>query len=125
MEKQKAKILYFQIGRIWCPALDDYVAFSSKGFRHLMRKQGLSRSQNEQSRRFALIPFAKEIVTNSETIAKHRVENSKRVVYSHDDKRRETTRVDFWSSRADKNGRIITIVIRQSSGGIKHFLSIF
>ncbi len=27
MEKQKAKILYFKIGRVWCPALGDYVSF--------------------------------------------------------------------------------------------------
>lgn len=125
MEQQKAKDIYFSIGHAWCPALGDYVAFSSKGFRHLIRKRGLSRSQNEQLRRLSLIAYAKQIVENSKLVASHRVENSNRIVYSHDNKRRETARIDFWSLKANKNGRVITVVIRQSSGGTKHFLSIF
>ena len=125
MEKQKAKILYFQIGRVWCPALGDYVSFNREGFRHLIRKQGTLRSPDEQSRRLALIPYVKEILEKSLVVAEYRTEQRIVIVRTHGNKKIEAAQMNFWSLKAEHNGKIITVVIRQSPGGIKHFLSVF
>ena len=125
MEKEEAKILYGNIGRIWCPALNDVVAFNHAGFRHLLRKRGLLRSPHEQSKRLALIPYAKKIIEGSDSVAEYRVENSNRVIHTRGKKRIEIAQVKFWSLKAESNGQTITVVVRQSSNGTKHFLSVF
>jgi hypothetical protein len=125
MEKQEAKAIYFRIGRVWCPALGDYVVFNREGFRHLIRKQGTLRSPSEQSRRLALIPYVKEILEKSLIVAEHRTEQRIGILRTHGNKKIGTTQIDFWSLKVEQNGEIITVVIRQSPGGIKHFLSVF
>jgi len=124
MEKQRAKVVYFDIGHAWCPALNDYVWFNREGFRHLIRKQGAPRSPEEQSRRLALIPYAKEIIEKTFVATEHRTAQSNRIVRTHGNKI-GATQIHFWSLKARYNGKVITVVIRQSQGGKKHFLSIF
>lgn len=59
--KLKAKKIYSKIGRISSPALnDEYVAFTNKGFTHLIRKGRNPRPRSEQIRRFLLIPYVEE-----------------------------------------------------------------
>jgi hypothetical protein len=125
MEKQEARIIYFQIGRVWCPVLDDYVSFSSKGFRHLIRKGRLIRPDSEQERRFSLIPDAPKIINSAVTIAQHRIEMNKYATKMHGKKEVHAAYANFWSLKEDQNGKTITVIIRQSRGGRKYFLSIF
>ena len=80
MIKQEAKFIYSKIDRTWCPALNDYVEFNSRGFRHLIRKGRLLRSDSEQKRRFVLISDAPKIINSTITIAEHRVEMNKYVL---------------------------------------------
>lgn len=63
--KLKAKKDYSKIGRISSPALNnEYVAFTNKGFTHLIRKGRNPRPRSEQAKRFLLIPYAEQIIKN-------------------------------------------------------------
>ncbi len=46
-----AEAFYFGLGRVWCPALDDFVHFEKLGFRHLLQKGRKFRIKSEQHRR--------------------------------------------------------------------------
>ena len=87
MEKQEVKAIYFQIGRVWYPALGDYVSFNREGFRHLIRKRGVLRSPDEQSRRLALIPYIKKILKKSLVAAEHRAEQRIGIVRTYGNKK--------------------------------------
>ena len=49
--KRRAKLFYQGIGRVWCPALKDYIAFDERGFRHLIQKGRRFRMKSEHKRR--------------------------------------------------------------------------
>ena len=108
-EKREAREFYNRIGRVWCPALNDYVVFNRVGFRHLIRKNALPRARNEQRRRFALLPKSAFILTDPFMIAAHRKEG----------------RFNFWAFTKEHNNRKIKVIIRQIGERQKHFFSIF
>jgi len=110
--KKKAKGLYSKIGRVWCPALNDYVVFNSEGFRHLIWKEGKHRFKSEQKRRFALISCAEEILKNENANLSYRETNN-------------AVRVRFWAFTEKRDDKAIKLIVRQQDGGRKHFLSIF
>ena len=107
--KKKAKELYGDIGRIWCPTLGDYVAFNKMGFQHLMRKGRALRPKGERKHRFRLLPYAKIILENQAMSPVVRQEQS----------------ATFWSFSAKQGRRTVTLIVRQIHGGKKHFFSIF
>lgn len=125
MEKEEARAIYFNIGRIWCPALGDYISFNSKGFRHLIRKGRILRPDSEQERRFSLISEVPKIINSAITIAEHRIEMNKYTIKTHGEKETHTAPAYFWSLKKKQNDKIITVIIRQSRGGKKYFLSVF
>jgi len=124
--KRKAKSLYLEIGRVWCPALGDYVVFNSVGFQHLLRKRGKRRLQSEQQRRFALLKNAVDIVTNPNALVIH----AKRMAMQSNKWQREKImreiQADFWAFKEIKDGQTIaTLLVRQLERGEKHFFSIY
>lgn len=123
--KRKAKALYSKIGRVWCPALSDYVSFNGMGFRHLVRKRGVPRSKKEQKRRFALLPFAEEIVRKSEVVVVRKEKETAQLAYRHQKREVNFVLAEFYSFVGNRNGRIVTVVVRRFEGGEKHFLSVY
>lgn len=124
-EKKKVEILYKKIGHVWCPALNDCVAFTSAGLRHLTWKGGKRRSNIEQTRRFSLLPYAKEVIENPTVRIAHREEKTIRI-----DKRHNTTVLaqppaDFWTLTETYDNTTITVVVRQIKDKEKHFFSIY
>ncbi|MGB7957232.1 MAG: hypothetical protein WCF77_00090 [Minisyncoccia bacterium] len=123
--KRKAKEFYRGIGRVWCPALNGYVAFNSAGFRHLVWKGAEQRPQKEQERRFGLIFHARNIlaVHHGEVEFREKIEMS--IVRKHGIKIRRPSRARFWGFLYERGGETITIVIRQIDRRSKHFFSIY
>src|SRR3989344_7802829 len=77
-EKAKAKRLYIKIGRVPSPALSGgHVAFTSKGFTHLIRKGKNPRPRREQIKRFTLISYAEAIVKNPKAVLVYRTNETK------------------------------------------------
>ncbi len=107
--KKEAKEFYDKIGRVWCPAFNDYVAFRKAGFRHLSWKGGVFRFKGEQRRRFAVLPSAVDILQkkNSEPVYK------------------KEGNAEFWAFTGQQDEATVRVIIRQINGGEKHFFSAF
>jgi len=108
-EKQKAQKFYASIGKIWCPALNEYVLFDRSGFRHLIWKNTVPRPRNEQKRRFALLPQSVKILENQNAHIVHRKENN----------------LNFWAFTEKHTDKTIKVIVRQIDGREKHFFSVF
>jgi hypothetical protein len=111
--KKKAKAFYKSIGRVWCPAVNEYVIFDSAGFRHLIQKTAIPRSRAEQLRRFALLPHVITILKKPDVIPRHFVKDA------------HEPPIHLWVFIEVKEGVRVTIVIRQSGNGKYHFFSIY
>ncbi|HUC31303.1 MAG TPA: hypothetical protein VMR99_01275 [Candidatus Paceibacterota bacterium] len=112
--KQEARELYTKIGRVWCPALNEYINFNRVGFEHLMRRGMKWRSKDDQIRRFRLLRYAKNII---------RDEGS--VLVQRDKENVSNTLTRFWAVTKKMDDRSIVVIIRQTKMGQKHFLSIY
>ena len=123
--KRKAKEFYKTIGHVFCPALDDGIAFNSIGFRHLMQKQGNFRIKEEQVKRFSLLLLAKEILENPKADVKH---EKRKIIYRTDWRGKKVIKksfVDYWIFTARWDNKIIRLVARRFGSGKKHFLTIY
>ena len=105
--------MYNKIGAIRCPALGgELVYFNSHGFKHLIRKSGLMRSERETRQRFSIVRLGVEIVSNTSVVSEHREMSDGSKI----------TR--FWLLKR-KFGRVtIKVVLRKISDGRAHFFSV-
>lgn len=123
--KLKTKKAYSKIGRIHSPALnDEYVAFTSKGFTHLIRKGRNPRPRNEQAKRFLLIPYAEQIIRNPRVTILYRSIETKYYINRHGQKILTTSTAHFWTFVESNKDTKIKVVVRQLNQGPKHFFSI-
>jgi len=108
-----AKKLYFNIGAISCPALNNKIVyFDRSGFRHLLRKGKKHRDVKDQLRRFHLLSYATSIIKKGEQIM---------------DKKIDTSRVPeayFYRIGLAIEGKMIKVIVRQIGPGKLHFFSI-
>jgi hypothetical protein len=73
--QRNAKVLYRKIGKVWCPALNDFIAFDNAGFQHLIRKGKELRPKSEQRWRFDLLEYAKGVLSNPGVTFSHEAVN--------------------------------------------------
>jgi hypothetical protein len=123
--KRKAKAFYKTIGRVFCPALNDYVGFDTAGFHHLIWKQKKPRRKNEQMKRFTLLSNVKTIIASSATVTDHHTTVAHYDTYRRGSRKIVVSRADFWSFTGERNGKAVTVIVRQFKGGTKHFFSMF
>jgi hypothetical protein len=88
-----------------------WVVFNNIGFKHLIRKSKV-RTRKEQMKRFELLEYVPEILKNPNANVSYRTTISKR----HE--------VRYWSFQEEKDGKDITVVVRQVGNGNKHFYSV-
>lgn len=124
--KARAKAIYSKIGRVSCPAFDgDYVAFTSAGFSHLIRKGRIPRTRNEQKRRLVFVPFLEQIIKNPKATLLYRRSETKEIIDRHGEKIIRSSVADFWTFIETIDDCVIKVVIRQIGGkGQKHFFSV-
>ena len=125
MEKKNQKILYEKIGTTWCPTLKEYITFNRLGFQHLLRKRGIPRTKEEQERRFALLPFVKEIVGDPHAKFRYQKKTSFSRVDRHHKTIRASNNAEFWKLSKEINGKTINVVVRKINRGKKHFFSVY
>ena len=123
--KKKAKEFYGLLGRIWCPALNDYVVFNNVGFGHLIRKRGMLRAKGEQKRRLNLLADVVDMIANSQISIDHQKKEALRSIHLDGQKMTVATPTDFWKFIQQKDGKLIKAIIRQFEGGAKHFFSAY
>ena len=125
--KEKAKQIYNKIGSIPCPIFsNEKVAFTSRGFNHLIRKGRIPRTKSEQKKRFALLSYAERIVktpTQRATILFEEKEITEKVdKYGSKITVKKIAR--FWAITEEIDECKIKLVIWEVENRQKEFLSI-
>jgi hypothetical protein len=123
--KIDARAYYAALSQPWCPLLGAHVIFNDMGFQHLIRSKNVQRPRSEQRRRFALLPFVKEIIENPKANVKHHRKETVRLMKIGGKKTAMPVMADFWEFTEERDGRIIKVIIRQFPNGEKHFLSVY
>ena len=118
-----AKKFYKKIGRVLCPALNEYVIFNNKGFNHLIRKLK-RRSRTEQRKRFLLLPFAERIILNPKAKIEYRSQSKKLKIKQGKNKVLQNSIIQEWGFEEVIANLKIKVVIRQINNGQKFFYSI-
>lgn len=70
IEIKKYRLLYFSWQHIYCPALNQDVFFTRKGWDHIISKEG--RTKQEKLRRIRVLPKAKQLLSITTTIQEMR-----------------------------------------------------
>ena len=123
--KEDARTYYSAIGNPPCLFLAENVIFDRMGFQHLIRPRGVQRPKSEQMRRFALLPYVKEILEDPHANVKHHQKETVRVMKIGGKKTVKPTFADFWEFTAERDGKTIKVIVRQFPNGEKHFLSVY
>ncbi|HEY4489210.1 MAG TPA: hypothetical protein VJA87_01880 [Candidatus Paceibacterota bacterium] len=106
-----------QIGReeykkwkpIYCPALEENVLFTMRGFNHLrFRKGSLVRDWKETAERLKLLRYVRDILQNASVIAGYR----KRVVRS----RRGSGEVEYWAIEGFVGKKAVRVIVMKTKG---------
>ena len=116
---EKARADYKKIGSIACPVfLGEKVYFNKYGFNHLIWKGKKMRPPIEQIRRLSLIQKAVEILRTGYNF------ESYRKMERNSDKNKSISTAHFWSFKHTVKDEIITVIVRQTNKGSKHFFSV-
>jgi hypothetical protein len=107
--RKEAWDFYSKLEPVCCPLLNnEFIYFTKQGFNHLVQKGAISRSQNDQMRRFKLLKHVLIILKD----------NGAKL-----SSRKGSTAI-FWMIKKSIGSQIIRVVIRQFHGEKKHFFSI-
>ncbi len=108
-----ARNTYKRIKSVSCPAFNyELIYFNKHGFNHLISKQRLLRSKNEQARRINLLPHAVILIESV-----HKICGYKKTVV-------DSSIGHFWTLKGNIEGKNIRVIIRQLNQGNKHFFSV-
>jgi hypothetical protein len=108
-----AQKFYTKIENIWCPPLGVSVVFNRAGFQHLVRRGRIQRPKSEQKRRFALLVYVRDIISDQ---------------YAHISYEKKfigNTTAEFWIFNQRAVGVLITVVLRRIGNGNVHFFSVY
>ncbi len=112
--KNRAQILYAEIGKILCPVFNKTVYFTSEGFNHLIFKNPRTpRDQGSQISRFELIHLAKELIAITSTYQEFEEIYTPQTVKRHKRKIQENILIKYWGVIAIIHNRKIKVIIKQ------------
>jgi len=115
---EKRKVWYENIGKVYCPCLNNDIIFNSKGFNHIKYNgAGKARSKKERMYRLGILPLAIPVIKNAKAVYKY-----KQPEYSE----RMNKIVEFWALRevVGKQKIVITVILRKIGSGNITFFSI-
>ena len=124
--RKKARKSYLELKSVSCLKLDgEPVFFSEAGFRHLIQKDKKYRPKSEQRRRFALLPYAADIIadpsseltSDTRTIFLTKKSFGRRIVIPSE--------ATFWAFTNQREGKIVKVIVRRVGNGNRHFYSIY
>jgi hypothetical protein len=123
--KQEAEKFYGLIGKCHCPYFKETIAFNAKGLRHLKFKSDrIARSSEDQYARLKLLKLAPEILKLSHTV--QGIWKIRRFEDQKTNSRWEKIMKDvvFYEFLAVIGSVRVKIIVKEASGGEKHFWSI-
>ncbi|MEK7531698.1 MAG: hypothetical protein AAB545_02095 [Patescibacteria group bacterium] len=124
--KADAQKFYSSKGRMFSPALNDYIHFPAEGFNHLVYKGAHSeREKSSQTLRFKLLPLALKLIELSTTYQEFEETIKEFEVKSYKKRIKKTKPVRYWGIIAIIEGRKIKVIIRKiGDNGAMHFWSV-
>ncbi|MFH1129437.1 MAG: hypothetical protein V1686_01755 [Patescibacteria group bacterium] len=123
--RRRAKKIYSKIGRIQCPCLDnEYISFNRDGFDHLVYKGRISRTKNEQKKRFVLIEYAEQIIKQSTSYSYEEREMERKILNKYRQRILVKSKARFWTFSLSIKGCEVKLVVIQIGEGFKRFCSI-
>ena len=123
--KRQAENFYKNINSTYCPYFKEEVLFNTKGLDHIKFKRwNNTRIIKDQYMRLKLIKYAPQVINKSHTLqgCKQTKELEQVKVNNRWDKLLKN--VDYYEFVAVYDGIRIRVIIKQISGGRKHFWSI-
>lgn len=123
--KDEAENFYKTIGEIYCPYFGEKIAFNTKGFKHLKFKSDKrARPYKDQYPRLKLLYLAPEVLKKSHTI--QGIWKVKRFEAQKTNSRWEHIAKDviYYEFIAVLENIRIKVILKEVSGGEKHFWSI-
>lgn len=124
--KKDSQDFYGSIGRIFSPALETEISFSSEGFNHIIFKKTRSeRERSSQILRFKLLPLAIKLVKKSTTYQEYEETISTISTKKYKKKTFITRPIKYWGIIAIIDGRKIKVILRKiGDNGNIHFWSV-
>jgi len=125
-KQEVARRIYAAEPLVYSPFFNKDIALGTEGFDHLSRSARGARAQEEQVRRFILLPLAIRILKTATTAQEYR---KRYMVVSTPGARRNrygTTKVQWWAFVAlfVRQEIKIRVVVRRVGGGKLHFWSV-
>jgi len=123
--KKKAEKFYATINSIHCPYFGEKITFNAKGMKHLkFKRDQVARIQQDQYSRLKLTHLAPEVLKLSKTVqgiwhTKH-LENEKK----NNRWEKKLKEVSFYEFIAVLENVRVKVIVKQTTGGEKHFWSI-
>lgn len=110
---------YKTVGKVWCPILNQYVIFNSKGFSHLRYDSfGKERSKSEQKYKLGLLPLVIPVITNATNIYDYKKEQYSKPLGKY---------YEIWELKefAGRRKATVSVVLRRIGDGNITFLSVW
>ena len=110
---------YKTIGKIYCPILNEYVFFNSKGFYHLRYDSfGKARNVKEQMYKIGLLPLVIPVIKNANRINEYKKEQYSKPLGKY---------YEIWELKetVGKGNTRVSVVLRRIGTGNITFLSVW
>ena len=123
--REDSEKYFSSVKPILCPALKEWVTFSSESFNHIIYKSGRTeRDRSSQIMRFKLLPKANELIALTTTYQEYE-ETLKTFEVKRRKKRvQESKTVIYWGLIAIIDNRKIKVILRKIGNGKLHFWSV-
>lgn len=126
--KERAKKIFASLNHIACPFFDgELITFNRHGYNHLIRRGARLRSRSEQLIRLRLIEFAEHILKNHDgltTVEFRESYETPQAVNRENTIILKSKPIKSWGFVSTIDDTKITLVISQTEGKQKEFLSI-
>ena len=127
--KTSAEEYYKAVDSVFCPYLNETVAFNAKGIKHIKFKaEGRARSRSDQFMRLKHIRFAQRILEKSRTLQEYKETKVFEEVKTNKRKERVLQEATYYGFTAIINDsgslKRLKIIVKQVGNGDKYFWSI-
>ncbi|MEK7622126.1 MAG: hypothetical protein AAB415_03015 [Patescibacteria group bacterium] len=123
--KETAEKFYNEIGAVRCPYFAEKISFNAKGIRHLKFKSDeQARSREDQYSRLKLIHLAPEVLKLSRTVQGIWHTKCFEIQKTHSRWEKVLKDVSFYEFMAVLENVRVKVIVKEVSGGEKHFWSI-
>jgi hypothetical protein len=123
-ERKEITDLYRSYTPLRCPALGDFVHFTSEGFNHLVYKGKKERDPRVRSMKFKLLPKARYLLGLSTTFQEYEETYQSVTLKKRGSRVTESKIVKYWGFVALIDRTRLKTVVRQIGEGKKEFYSV-